>query len=160
MKQLNFDKLMALKPTEYDSIINAEGQVVTFVEHPIQGDEHPVIAVFKDLKMAFTTDFWDIDDMMSEHGEYTPVYLHGECKSQWEYDLSGVTYPVPDNTEEIRVIQCECGNWEEFPADMPRDKSQTFEWVENIEDDQNQAVYRCSCGALVVSIINETEIPE
>ncbi len=58
--------------------------------------------------------------------------------------------------EEIRVIQCECGNWEEFPADMPRDKSQAFEWVENIEDDQNQAIYKCYCGALVVSTIIES----
>ena len=56
--------------------------------------------------------------------------------------------------EEIRVIQCKCGNWEEFPADTPRDKSQTFDWVKNTEG--NQAVYKCNCGAEVNSIIIES----
>ncbi len=80
---------MALEPTVYGQIVNALGQIVTFVEHPIQGDEHQVIAVFKDLEMAFATDFFETDDMMASHGEYTPAFMHGECKSQWEFDLNG-----------------------------------------------------------------------
>ena len=71
MKSLNYEKLMALKPTEYDQMVNALGQIVTFVEHPIDGDEYPVIAVFKDLKMAFVTDFFETDDMMASHGTHT-----------------------------------------------------------------------------------------
>ena len=57
--------------------------------------------------------------------------------------------------EQVRQINCsniECDQWEEFPADMPRDKSQTFEWVENTKD--NQALYKCpDCGEITESTI-------
>ena len=89
MKAVNYEKLMASKPFELDEIINARGQKVTFVEHPYGGDLAQVIVAFKDLKLAFYTDFFETDDMMASHGEYTPAYMHGECKCQWEFDLSG-----------------------------------------------------------------------
>lgn len=56
--------------------------------------------------------------------------------------------------EEIRLIQCKCGNWEEFPADMPRHASQSFDLVEIADD--NQGVYKCNCGAEVTSTIIES----
>lgn len=63
--------------------------------------------------------------------------------------------------ELIRSIKCSCGNWEEFPADMPRDNSQTFVWLRNIDNDKNQADYRCpDCHARVRSKIIEVESQE
>lgn len=101
---------MALEPTVYGQIVNALGQTVTFVEHPIEGDEYPVIAVFKDLEMAFATDFFETDDMMASHGEYTPAYMHGECEPQWEFDLSG--------NKEVFVLENFIFNLQElFPED-------------------------------------------
>ena len=47
-----------------------------------------------------------------------------------------------------RVIECECGEWEEFNADDARHKSQTFTHVENTK---TEAKYKCSCGKLVIS---------
>ena len=56
---------------------------------------------------------------------------------------------------QVRQINCcniECDNWEEFPADMPRHKSQTFEWIEDTEN--NQALYKCpDCGEITESTI-------
>jgi predicted RNA-binding Zn-ribbon protein involved in translation (DUF1610 family) len=63
--------------------------------------------------------------------------------------------------ELIRNIECECGQWEQFPADMPRDASQTFTWLENIENSDNDAHYSCpDCGTIVVSTIFETPTEE
>lgn len=63
--------------------------------------------------------------------------------------------------ELIRTINCGCGNWEEFPADMPRESSQTFSWLYNINNDKNQAFYRCpDCHARVKSKIIEVESQE
>jgi len=59
--------------------------------------------------------------------------------------------------EETRTITCECGEWEEFPADMARWHSQDFEFIEVRKD--NEALYRCTCGLTVVSkvILEEQE---
>ena len=55
----------------------------------------------------------------------------------------------------IRQINCsniECDNWEEFPADMPRNKSQTFEFISPL--DNNGGIYKCpDCGSLCESEI-------
>lgn len=124
MKNLNYEKLMALKPTEYGQIVNALGQIVTFVEHPIAGDEYPVITVFKDLEMAFATDFYDTDDMMASHGEYTPAFMHGECKPQWEFDLSG--------NKEVFVLENFIFNLQELsPKDAIREIS-----MSNLTDEE------------------------
>ena len=58
---------------------------------------------------------------------------------------------IENNKDLTRTINCECGNWEEFPADMPRNKAQTFQVV--ALDDDNGAVYQCGCGENVVSEI-------
>ncbi len=87
MKILNYDKLMALKPTVYDTIVNQEGQTIEFVEHPLQGDEYPVIAIYHKEKIAVCTDFWDCGDFY-EGSEYNPVYMHGTLRSAWEFGFN------------------------------------------------------------------------
>ena len=42
---MNYEKLMSYNPSEYGSMVNSLGQKIIFVEHPIRGDEYPVIAV-------------------------------------------------------------------------------------------------------------------
>jgi hypothetical protein len=51
--------------------------------------------------------------------------------------------------EELRNIECSCGKWEQFPADMPRHSATCFVHVENHDD--GEASYRCSCGEIVKS---------
>lgn len=75
---LNYEKLMAHNPTEYDRMVNSEGQEIVFVEHPTRGDEYPVIAVCHELKLASATDFFDLVDMMASHKEYEPSFDDGK----------------------------------------------------------------------------------
>jgi len=50
-----------------------------------------------------------------------------------------------ESLKEIRHIECDdCNMWEEFPADMPRDKAQSFRVVALADD--NNAIYECGCG--------------
>ena len=57
--------------------------------------------------------------------------------------------PSNDVEEFVRIIECKCGQFEEFPADMPRKKAQTFTHIRNFDD--NEALYRCECGGHVIS---------
>jgi hypothetical protein len=75
---LNYEKLISLNPTEYGRMTNSLGQQIIFVEHPTEGDEYPVIAVCHELKLAAATDFFELDDMTAEHGEYEPVFIAGK----------------------------------------------------------------------------------
>jgi len=75
---LNYEKLMAENPTEYGRMVNSYGQEIVFVEHPIHGDESPVIAVCHELKLASSTDFFELDDMMADHKEYEPNFEGGK----------------------------------------------------------------------------------
>ena len=75
---INYGKLMDLDPTEYDSFVNSKGQKITFVEHPLRGDEYPVICVCHDLKLACASDFFETDDMMSDDKEYEPTFENGK----------------------------------------------------------------------------------
>lgn len=86
MKVLNYEKLIDLKPTVYNTIINQLGQEIELVEHPIQGDEYPVIAIYHKEKLAVCTDFYDTMDFY-KGSDYNPVYMHGELKCAWEFDL-------------------------------------------------------------------------
>lgn len=86
MKELNYHHLMDFKPTIIGNVINQLGQVITFVEHPLLGDEHPVIAVFHEFEMAVNTEFFDMDDMYPG-SEYLPVYRDGEVKCAWDFGL-------------------------------------------------------------------------
>ena len=71
---LNYTKLMSEEPTLYGEMVNSLGQKIEFVEHPYKGDEYPVIAVCRELKLASATDFWDLDDMLADHKEYEPSF--------------------------------------------------------------------------------------
>ena len=71
---MNYEKLMSYKPTVYGEMTNSQGQKIIFVEHPTRGDEYPVIAVCHELQVASATDFFDLDDMTAEHGEYEPWF--------------------------------------------------------------------------------------
>jgi hypothetical protein len=86
MKTLNYNKLMALKPTVYQKFTNKIGQEIELVEHPIQGDEHPVIIVYHAEKLAVVSDFFDCDDMLSGE-DYEPVYMYGEMNMSWEVEM-------------------------------------------------------------------------
>lgn len=74
---LNYDKLMAHNPTEYGRMTNSLGQEIIFVEHPLRGDETPVICVSKDLKLASYSTFYELYDMTAEHKEYEPSFQEG-----------------------------------------------------------------------------------
>jgi hypothetical protein len=71
---MNYQKLMSLDPTTYGSMTNSKKQEIVFVEHPTRGDEYPVIAVCHELQLAAATDFFELDDMTAEHGEYEPWF--------------------------------------------------------------------------------------
>lgn len=86
MKELDYHQLMDFKPTIIGSVINQLGQVITFVEHPVLGDEYPVIAVFHEFELAVNTEFFDMDDMYPG-SEYLPVYRDGEVKCAWDFGL-------------------------------------------------------------------------
>jgi hypothetical protein len=76
--KLNYEKLVALNPTIYGEMTNSVGQKIQFVEHPLKGGESQVICICHELKLAAYSDFWELDDMIAEHGEYEPVFFEGE----------------------------------------------------------------------------------
>lgn len=84
MKTLNYQRLTNLNPTIYTTIVNQLGQSIDLVEHPIEGDVYPVIAIYHKEKVAVITDFFDTEDM-EQIGDYTPVYMHGEMKCAFDY---------------------------------------------------------------------------
>lgn len=75
---INYAKLMANNPTEYDRMTNSIGQEIVFYEHPLRGDEFPVIIVCHALQLADNTDFMETDDMMQDHREYEPSFVDGK----------------------------------------------------------------------------------
>jgi hypothetical protein len=75
---INYDKLMAHKPTIYDQFTNSLGQVIKFAEHPIHGDEADIIAICDELQLAEYTGFWELDDMLADHKEYEPKFIDGK----------------------------------------------------------------------------------
>lgn len=74
---INYDWLIKNEPTVYDKMVNSLNQEIEFVEHPIKGDETPVICVCHELKLASYSSFYDLDDMMAEHKEYEPTFENG-----------------------------------------------------------------------------------
>lgn len=74
---ISYTKLMNLNPTILGQFTNALGQSITFIEHPVAGDEFPVICVCHELQLAEASDFYEIDDMIAEHGEYAPSFRDG-----------------------------------------------------------------------------------
>lgn len=76
--KLNYAKLTALEPTIYGHMTNSIGQLIEFVEHPTRGDEYPVICICHELQIAVASDFWELDDMTADHGEYEPIFIDGD----------------------------------------------------------------------------------
>ena len=70
---INFSDLMEQKPTLLDRMINSYGQEVAFYEHPFKGDEAPVIVVFPYEAKAYSSGFYDLEDMMKNE-DYEPLY--------------------------------------------------------------------------------------
>ena len=83
---MNYKKLMEYNPTEYDRMINSKGQEIVFYEHPLRGDEFPVIIVCHELELADYTDFMETTDMMEVHKEYEPSFVNGKLYiGEYEY---------------------------------------------------------------------------
>jgi hypothetical protein len=82
--KLNYSKLIELNPTVYTKFTNSLGQEIELVEHPLRGDEYPVIAVFHNEKLAFATDFYETGDIDEVGGEYEVLLVEGELKSGFE----------------------------------------------------------------------------
>lgn len=79
MKSLNYGKLAALKPTIYNTFTNKIGQKFDLIEHPIKGDEYPVVIMYHEEKTAVVSDFFDTDDLTNNYaGDYHPVYMFGQ----------------------------------------------------------------------------------
>ena len=75
---MNYEKLMSYNPTEYGRMTNSIGQDIVFYEHPLKGDESPVICVSHELKLAEYSTFFELDDMIADHKEYEPSFQNGD----------------------------------------------------------------------------------
>lgn len=71
---INYTKLMIHNPTSFGFMTNTKGQVITFYEHPIMGDEAEVICICHELQLADYSTFFETEDMTAEHGEYEPWF--------------------------------------------------------------------------------------
>lgn len=76
-RKINYERLMAQEPTEYERMTNTIGQEVTFYEHPVLGDTSTIIIVFHDSKLAFYSNFFETDDMTSAD-DYMPFIINNE----------------------------------------------------------------------------------
>jgi len=80
MRKLHYNKLMSHNPFEIGSMINNYQQKVTFYEHPKYGHHCAVIAVCHEKEQAFSTDFFDLESMMSEdYDDYQPIFTGDDC---------------------------------------------------------------------------------
>jgi hypothetical protein len=83
-----FKRLLDEKALMLESMANEMQQRVEFYEHPTMGDMAPVIVCFPDYELAFESDFYDLDDMMSDRTyEYRP-FLNGESLMMYGYEIS------------------------------------------------------------------------
>lgn len=76
--KLNYTKLTALEPTVYTTFTNSVGQLIKLVEHPLKGDESPVIAVCDELQLAAYTDFYETGEIDEVGGEYEVWFCDNE----------------------------------------------------------------------------------
>ena len=82
---MNYAKLMTAKPTKYGEIMNNQGQLIEFYEHPTYGGDAPVIAVCHALQLAASTDFFELDDMTAPHEDYRPIFIDGVLHMGYEF---------------------------------------------------------------------------
>lgn len=59
------------------------------------------------------------------------------------------------NSEQIRFIDCHCGEWEQMNSDEPKWHTQSFTYIRDLPN--NEAEYRCSCGEVVQSEIGDKD---
>ena len=81
---MNYKKLISLNPFHLGTIVNSIGQTIDFYEHPIKGDEAPVICVCHSLELAAKSDFYETTDMRAEHKEYEPYFEEGVLSYGYE----------------------------------------------------------------------------
>lgn len=68
---------------------NQLNQVVVFVEDPIEGEDETIICTFPELRVAFRSDFYELDDMMARHGEYAPCYSAKDAEFMCYFEMEG-----------------------------------------------------------------------
>lgn len=83
MRKLNYEKLMAQKPTLYDKLTNHLGQEVFCYEHPHHGDEYPVIVVIENI--AVNSEFYDTSDFYIG-SDYMPCLVNGEIDCAFNFN--------------------------------------------------------------------------
>lgn len=69
------DSFMSQDPFKMGEYTNNIGQLIEFYEHPTRGDEACVYALIEGH--LINTGFMDLDDMIADHGEYTPKIIYG-----------------------------------------------------------------------------------
>ena len=77
---MNYQKLIDLNPFSYGTMVNSMGQTIEFMEHPLKGQDVPVIAVYHELQLASSTDFYETDDMTADHREYEPLFIDNKLQ--------------------------------------------------------------------------------
>jgi len=75
---LNYEKIMSQNPHKYCEMTNSKGQIITFYEHPIKGDEAEVLVACHELKLMAYSGFFETDDMEADHKEYEPSFQNGK----------------------------------------------------------------------------------
>ena len=75
---LNYTKLMSLNPTIYKTFTNSLGQLILLVEHPLKGDESPVIVVCEELALADYSDFYELGEIDEVGGDYEVCFIANE----------------------------------------------------------------------------------
>ena len=53
---------------------NDKGQLLEFYEHPLNGQDSPVIVCFPSEQVAVSSNFYELDDMTEFAGEYEPYF--------------------------------------------------------------------------------------
>jgi hypothetical protein len=76
---------METEPFKYGEIRNNLKQLIEFYEHPYYGQDFPVIAVCHELKLAVSTDFYELDDMTAPHEDYRPMFVDGALRMGYEF---------------------------------------------------------------------------
>lgn len=82
MKKLNYAWFMNLNPTLYMEQVNQLGQNVKYYEHPLKGDEAPVMVCINET--VIYTDFYDCGDFYEDSEYNYCMGSNGEIKCFFE----------------------------------------------------------------------------
>lgn len=82
---MDYKRLIDKNPTLIHEYTNQLGQKIEVYEHPLRGDEFPVIAVCKSLELAHNTGFYDIGDFFQD-SDYNTVFYQGKGMCYTEYE--------------------------------------------------------------------------